>query len=91
VKRTISGWTRTDAGNIEQGVNSPESIKASGDRISNRRLIAHICDGKARFAQFSGQGTTLPFVYANDEYRIVGCPQARGGSRNSRRPGHEED
>jgi hypothetical protein len=50
VKRAIAGRARADTGNVEESVNSPESVQARSNSIPDGRLIAYICDRDARFA-----------------------------------------
>jgi hypothetical protein len=74
VKRAITDGARANTGNVEESVNSPESIEACSNRISKGGLIAHVCLSEARFAQFCRQGTTFLRVDPNDKDWIFGCP-----------------
>jgi len=74
VKRAITSRACADTRNVEECVNSPESVQARSNSIPNRRLNAYICDRETRFAKFRRQGTAFLLVYPDDEHWIFGCP-----------------
>jgi hypothetical protein len=74
MKRAITSRSRADTRDVEERVNSPESLQARRNRIPNRGLIAHVCDREARFAQLRRQGTAFLLVDPYDKHWMFGCP-----------------
>jgi len=84
VKRTVTGSARTNTCNIEDGVNSPESIQTRNNGIPHGNLVTDIRGGKTCLTQGCCHSFAFICVDADDKHWIIGSPQARRSGRNSR-------
>jgi len=84
MKRTVTGIARADTGNIEEGVNSPESIQAGHHGIPHGKLVTDIRGGKICLSKGGCRSFAFFGVDANDKHWILGSPKARRSGRDSR-------
>jgi len=84
VKRTIPGRARANTGDIEEGVNPPESIQARNNGIPYGKLITDIRGSKTCLAESCHYSFAFVCVDADNKYWILGCPQARRSGCDSR-------
>jgi hypothetical protein len=74
VKRAISGRARANAGNIKEGINSPESIQACQHGIPHGKFVADIGRSETCLAKRGRQSFAFVWIDADNEHRIFGCP-----------------
>jgi hypothetical protein len=84
VKRTVTGGAPANTGNIEEGVNSPESIQASSNGIAHCKLVPDISGSKTSLAKGCCHSFAFVCVDADDKHWIFGSPLARRCCRDSR-------
>jgi len=84
VKRAVTGRARADAGNIENRVNSPESIQARNNGILHGNLVTDIRGSETCLSESCRYSFAFLCIDADKKHWIFGRPQARRSGRDSR-------
>jgi hypothetical protein len=80
----IPGRACANAGDIKEGIDSPESIQACSHGIPHCKLVTDIRGSETRFTKRCRQSFAFVWLDADNKHWIFSCPQARRSGRDPR-------